>query len=71
LWIVPKEDVRIEWHVNRAETIGNAHIVAVLGLPQLNVLRGQSLDVTGLVDDAGAGRARTDINSDVVVLQLT
>lgn len=47
---------------------GRAYVVAVLGLPELNVFRGQSLDVTGLINDTGSGRAGTDVYADVVIL---
>jgi hypothetical protein len=37
-------------------------------LPQLDVFRGEGLYVACVVDDAGSGRTRTDIDADVVVL---
>lgn len=72
MWIAPKKGIEM-LELSAMQTglrcpVGNAYIVAVLGLPQLDVLRGQSFDVTGLIDDAGAGRACADINADVVVL---
>jgi len=42
--------------------------VAVGGLPELNVLAGEGLDLARRVNDAGSGRARSDIYADVVVL---
>lgn len=45
-----------------------AHVVACLGLPQLDGLRGQRLDVARLVNNASTGRAGTNVNADEVVV---
>lgn len=42
--------------------------VAVGGLPELDVLTGEGLDLARRVDDAGPGRPRADVYADVVVL---
>jgi hypothetical protein len=57
----------------REEEQEMAHIVAagvaVGGLPKLDVLAGEGLDLARRVDDAGSGRARPDIYADIMVLQ--
>jgi hypothetical protein len=44
------------------------YIVACLWLPELDVFGGQSLDVTGLVDNTGSSRTCAYIHANVVVL---
>lgn len=53
-----------EWRVASA-----TYVVASLGLPQLDVLGGQSLDVASVVNNTGTSRACTDIDTDVMVLR--
>lgn len=50
--------------VERKET----YVVAGLGLPKLDSLRGKSLDVASLVDDTSTSGSSTDVNADEVVL---
>jgi hypothetical protein len=54
------------------EERGGANIVgaavAVGGLPELDVLGREGLDLAGRVDDAGSRGARPDVDADEVVL---
>jgi hypothetical protein len=43
--------------------------VAVGGLPELDVLAGEGLDLARRVDDAGSRRAGADVDADVVRLR--
>ena len=45
------------------------YIVAVLRLPELDVLRSESLDVTRLINNAGTSRACANVNTNVMVLE--
>lgn len=45
------------------------YIVALLGLPQLDVLGGQSLDISRLIDDTRTGRSCANIDANEMVLQ--
>lgn len=47
---------------------GGLLVVSRLGLPQTNVLTGQTDNVALVVHDAGSGTTRTDINANVMVL---
>lgn len=44
-----------------------AHVVASLGLPEANVLRGKADNVALVVHDTGTRTAGTDINTNVVI----
>jgi hypothetical protein len=48
--------------------LGKAYIVADLGLPELDSFRSQGLDVSRGINKACPGRARTDVNSYVMIL---
>ena len=52
----------------RETTVSKTYIVANFGLPKLDVLRRKGLDVSGLVDDTGSGRASSDVHTNVVLL---
>jgi len=49
--------------------LGKAYIVSDLGLPELDSFRGQGLDVSRGINKARTSRARTDVNSYVVILE--
>lgn len=44
-----------------------AHVVSLLGLPETDVLRSHAQNIAIAVDDAGAGTAGADVDSEVVV----